>query len=81
MSQLVVSFSPFTMASTSRSVYCGARRKLVLAFNVGSLYSGISYRYIPPCNAVNRGFIRVADACLDSLLDPGRVPEFKGITR
>ena len=69
------------MASTSRSVYRGARRKLVLAFDVGTTYSGISYRYIPPCHAVNRFFIQVGDACLNSLLDPGQVPEVKGITK
>ena len=69
------------MASTSRSVYRGARRKLVLAFDVGTTYSGISYRYSPPCRAVNRDFIQIADTCLDSLLDPGQVPEIKGITR
>ena len=69
------------MASTSRSVYRGARRKLVLAFDVGTTYSGISYRYIPPCHAVNRVFIPVADTYFDSLLDPGEVPEIKGVTR
>ena len=69
------------MASTSRSVYRGARRKLVLAFDVGTTYSGISYRFISHCHAVNRVFIQVADVCLDSLLDPGQVPEIKGVTR
>jgi hypothetical protein len=69
------------MASNSRSVYRGARRKLVLAFDVGTTYSGISYRYILHCHAVNRVVIQVADACLDSLLDPGQVPEIKGVTR
>ncbi|KAF8181796.1 hypothetical protein BJ912DRAFT_1145353 [Pholiota molesta] len=43
----------------SRSAYKGPRRKLVLAFDVGTTYSGISY----------------------SVLDPGRVPEIKGVTR
>ncbi|KAF8181785.1 hypothetical protein BJ912DRAFT_882045 [Pholiota molesta] len=43
----------------SRSAYPGSRRKLVLAFDVGTTYSGISY----------------------SVLDPGRVPEIKGVTR
>ena len=64
------------MASTGRSVYRGARRKLVLAFDVGTTYSGISYRY-----QAHRFFIQVADRLLDSLLDPGQVPEIKGITR
>ena len=43
----------------SRQPYHGARRKLVLAFDVGTTYSGISY----------------------SILDPGEVPEIKGVTR
>ncbi|KAF8168571.1 hypothetical protein BJ912DRAFT_862749 [Pholiota molesta] len=43
----------------SRSVYKGRRQKLVLAFDVGTSYSGISY----------------------SVLDPGKVPEIKGVTR
>ena len=61
----------------SRSVFRGARRKLVLAFDVGTTYSGISYRYISLPY-----LIQVAnDWGLDSLLDPGQVPEIKGITR
>ncbi|KAH9485815.1 Heat shock 70 kDa protein 12B [Psilocybe cubensis] len=43
----------------SRSPYRGPRRKLVLAFDVGTTYSGISY----------------------SVLDPGQIPEIKGVTR
>jgi molecular chaperone DnaK (HSP70) len=43
----------------SRQPYHGTRRKLVLAFDVGTTYSGISY----------------------SILDPGEVPEIKGVTR
>ena len=31
--------------STSRSVFHGRNRELVLAFDVGTTYSGISYRY------------------------------------
>ncbi|RXW25697.1 hypothetical protein EST38_g165 [Candolleomyces aberdarensis] len=42
-----------------RSPYSGSRRKLLLAFDVGTTYSGISY----------------------SILDPGQVPEIKGVTR
>ncbi|KAF9478436.1 hypothetical protein BDN70DRAFT_933388 [Pholiota conissans] len=44
---------------SSRSVYTGTQRKLVLAFDVGTTFSGISY----------------------SVLDPGQVPEIKGVTR
>ncbi|KIM86828.1 hypothetical protein PILCRDRAFT_816085 [Piloderma croceum F 1598] len=43
----------------SRLPYHGTHRKLVLAFDVGTTYSGISY----------------------SILDPGEVPEIKGVTR
>ena len=73
-----------SMASTRRSiqVYRGARRKLVPAFDVGTTYSGISYRlYILHCDAVNRISIQVADACFDSLLVPGEVPRIEGVTR
>ncbi len=39
---------PFQMPSRpARSPYSGSRRKLVLAFDVGTTYSGISYRYVP----------------------------------
>ncbi|TEB37894.1 hypothetical protein FA13DRAFT_1725514 [Coprinellus micaceus] len=44
---------------SNRAPYGGSRRKLVLAFDVGTTYSGISY----------------------SILDPGQVPEIKGVTR
>ena len=53
------------------------RRGLVLAFDVGTTYSGISYRYISLPY-----LIQVANKWgLDSLLDPGETPEIKGITR
>ncbi|KJA20620.1 hypothetical protein HYPSUDRAFT_141909 [Hypholoma sublateritium FD-334 SS-4] len=42
-----------------RAPFDGPRRKLVLAFDIGTTFSGISY----------------------SVLDPGRVPEIKGITK
>ncbi|PPQ91259.1 hypothetical protein CVT25_006376 [Psilocybe cyanescens] len=44
---------------SSRQPYSGAQRKLVLAFDVGTTFSGISY----------------------SILDPGEVPEIRGVTR
>ncbi|TFK64304.1 hypothetical protein BDN72DRAFT_861491 [Pluteus cervinus] len=44
---------------TSRSAYSGGTRKLVLAFDVGTTFSGISY----------------------SVLDPGEVPEIKGVMK
>jgi hypothetical protein len=73
----------FESVSTSISVYRGSRLKLVLAFDVGTTYSSISYRYIPPCQcyALNRVFVQIADACLDSFLYPGKVPEIKGVMR
>ena len=42
-----------------RQPFQGSQRKLVLAFDVGTTFSGVSY----------------------SLLDPGLVPEIKGVTR
>jgi hypothetical protein len=42
-----------------RNPYHGLRRKLVLAFDVGTTYSGVSY----------------------SVLDPGVIPQIKGVTR
>lgn len=44
---------------TPRKPYSGIYRKLVLAFDIGTTYSGISY----------------------SVLDPGQIPEIKGVTR
>ncbi|KAJ2912888.1 hypothetical protein MD484_g7536, partial [Candolleomyces efflorescens] len=44
---------------TNRTPYTGTRRRLVLAFDVGTTYSGISY----------------------SILDPGQVPEIRGVAR
>jgi hypothetical protein len=32
-----------------RPIYSGTRRKLVLAFDVGTTYSGVSYRYLTLC--------------------------------
>ncbi|KAK0471595.1 hypothetical protein IW261DRAFT_1511460 [Armillaria novae-zelandiae] len=47
------------MALSSRKPYSGSCRKLLMAFDLGTTYSGISY----------------------SVLDPGIVPEIKGVTR
>ncbi|PPQ99000.1 hypothetical protein CVT24_003482 [Panaeolus cyanescens] len=46
------------MALPRRALYTGSHRKLVLAFDVGTTYTGISY----------------------SILEPGKVPEIKGVT-
>ena len=40
-----LSHHPIFRMSTSRSAFHGPGRKLVLAFDVGTTYSGISYRY------------------------------------
>ncbi|KAF9025803.1 hypothetical protein BDZ89DRAFT_1068051 [Hymenopellis radicata] len=47
------------MTTTTREAYCGTRRKLILAFDLGTTFSGVSY----------------------AVLDPGIVPEIKGVTR
>ncbi|KAF8161586.1 hypothetical protein B0H34DRAFT_673485 [Crassisporium funariophilum] len=44
---------------SARPPYSGTTRKLVLAFDVGTTFSGISY----------------------SILDPGEIPEIRGVTR
>lgn len=59
----------------TRSPYTGACRKLVLAFDVGTTYSGISYRYS------STSIITSSITFPCSILDPGQVPEIKGITR
>ncbi|CAA7263110.1 unnamed protein product [Cyclocybe aegerita] len=46
-------------AIIARAAYGQTRRKLVLAFDIGTTFSGISY----------------------SILDPGNIPEVKGVTR
>ena len=62
--------------STSRAEFHGRNRKLVLAFDVGTTYSGISYRY---ANLQTEDDGRCS---LDnSVLDPGVIPEIKGVTK
>ena len=60
-----------------RSPYTGPRRKLVLAFDVGTTYSGVSYRYEPSI----RRLILINSSYVPSILDPGHAPEIKGVTR
>ena len=77
MKPILTNQAAATMPSP-RSPYRGIRRKLVLAFDVGTNYSGISYTW---------GFSDCSDAfgrtnhLLISVLDPGQVPEIKGVTR
>ena len=65
--------------SSSLSVYQGTKRKLVLSFDVGTTYSGISYRY------VLEWLQHVTGASLilwdNSILCPGELPEIKTVTR
>ena len=68
----------------SRSAYRGQKRKLVLAFDVGTTYSGISYRFVR--SILFSWSIIFAGACLIpfhdySILDPGQTPEIKPVTR
>ena len=67
----------FIIIMSSRPPYKGSRRRLVMAFDVGTTFSGISYRYIGQFPTLFRSFIR----CSCSILDPGQVPEVKGVTR
>ena len=61
---------------SSRSAFHGSARKLVLAFDVGMTYSGISYRYATLQIVADRRYI------LDtSVLDPGVTPDIKAVTR
>jgi hypothetical protein len=57
--QVMIPPAQFVFIMISRQPYHGTHRKLVLAFDVGTTYSGISY----------------------SVLDPGEVPQIKGVTR
>ena len=59
-----------------RSVYRGQKRKLVLAFDVGTTFSGISYRFVD-----GRHTGASSDIFDNSILDPGQVPEIKPVTR
>ena len=65
--------------STARSAFHGRGRKLVLAFDVGTTYSGISYRYVnSQTEVIGATLLFVFD---NSVLDPGVIPEIKGVTR
>ena len=64
---------------TLRSAFHGRSRKLVLAFDVGTTYSGISYRCVSrQTDHIGATLSFVLD---DSVLDPGVIPEIKGVTR
>ena len=65
---------------SSRTAYKGSRRRLVLAFDIGTTYSGISYRCVQifVLTAVSRD---TYTQVFPSILDPGQVPQIKGVTR
>jgi len=60
---------------STRSAYNQRRRGLVLAFDVGTTFSGISYRYVrlaPVTKSMPK---------LYSILEPGEIPVTKGVTK
>ena len=61
-----------------RLPYTGTRRKLVIAFDIGTTFSGVSYWYA----MLNTTIIHVhSHLWIFSILDPGKVPEIQGVTR
>jgi len=65
---------------SSRTVYDGTRRKIVIGFDVGTTYSGISYRQVK-CFSSMVGFRRMLIQKSSSILDPGHMPGIKGVTK
>ena len=64
--------------NSSRSAYSGRTRKIVLAFDVGTTFSGISYRWSFLSTLVVK---LIADFEPHSILDPGQSPGIKAVTR
>ena len=61
-----------------RLPYAGTERKLVLAFDIGTTFSGVSYW----CAVQHRRSFNLSFSFFFySILDPGKVPEIKGVTR
>ncbi|KDR71227.1 hypothetical protein GALMADRAFT_1345706, partial [Galerina marginata CBS 339.88] len=56
----------------------GLRRRLVIAFDVGTTFSGISYRQVA---VTCRNELLADNRLMPSILDPGQIPEIKGVTR
>jgi len=65
---------------TSRAAYDGTRRKIVLGFDVGTTYSGISYRQVK-CLSPLVGLWKTLIYKSRSILDPGQMPGIKGVTK
>jgi len=64
------------LTNANRKPYDGTCRKLVIAFDIGTTFSGASYRSAARLswNVVS------ADICA-SILDPGNVPTIQGVNR
>ena len=54
---------------SSRSAYRGPKRKLVLAFDVGTTYSGISYRHVESIKTSHRRLFDKVDKTVFWILD------------
>ncbi|KAG6888221.1 hypothetical protein C0995_009757 [Termitomyces sp. Mi166 len=64
------------MARPTRSPYHGTFKKLVLALDVGTTFSGVSYRSV-----FDIGLRTTPTDTPHSILDPGHVPEIEDVTR
>ena len=64
----------------SRAAYEGGRRKIILGFDVGTTYSGISYRQVDNLNHYV-GLRMTLILKSHSILDPSQMPGIKGVTK
>ena len=60
-----------------RQIYNDSVRKLVLAFDIGTTFSGISYWYETLFVTSEAGCMHIST----SFLDPGQLPSIKGVTK
>jgi len=66
------------------SIYQGTKRKLLLSFDVGARYSGISYRYARQTTLLMTLAYhgRISGPLGDiSFLEPGKIPVVMSVTR
>lgn len=75
--RLLVPLCSSTMLS--RPLYRGKDCKLILGFDIGTTYSGISYRWDPVFSSLESVPLLILSQT--SLLVPGQIPEIKGVTR
>ncbi|KDR71211.1 hypothetical protein GALMADRAFT_143923 [Galerina marginata CBS 339.88] len=61
-----------------KTPFRGLRRRLVIAFNIGTTYSGISYRQVA---ITCRNELLADNRLILSIVDPGQIPDIKGVTR